>query len=220
MSDDDFFGPLPEPAPEPPRKAQPEWFGPPTGTLPGVVPLEFVLARSELAAVCVTRISVYVTGFAFELLTLSDADASEDLDPHLMGGAHRGRRGSAVTAQLRLGVQFSDGARATNVGAAPGFTGRGEKPEEPVLHPQGGGGSPGSWRLGYWVWPLPPMGPLAFVCEWPAASIPLTRQEIDAQLVLDASARTQEIFAPGTPSRPGARVVSFGLTAPSSNPND
>jgi hypothetical protein len=218
MSDDDFFGPLPEPPPEPPRRAQREWFGPPSGTLPGVVPLELVLARSELAAVCVTRISAYPTGFAFELLTVSDADAGEDLDPHLMGiRHHRGRAGGTDT-QLRLGVQFSNDAKATNVGAAPGFAGRDEKPQAPVLHPQGGGGGPGSWRLGYWVWPLPPAGPLAFVCEWPAASIPLTRHEIDAQFVLDASARAQEIFPPGTPSRPGATITTFGV-ASSRDPN-
>jgi hypothetical protein len=35
------------------------------------------------------------------------------------------------------------------------------------------------------------------VCEWSAVSIPLTRHEIDAQLILDAAGRAQEIFAPG-----------------------
>jgi hypothetical protein len=156
MSDEDFFGPMPEQAPEPPRRTQPEWFGPPSGTLPGVIPLELVLARSALAAVCVTRLSVYPTRFAFDLLTLSDADASEDFDPHLMGIRHRRGRMAGGDTQLRLGIQFSDGAKATNVGAAPGFAGREEKPPAPVLHPQGGGGAPGGWRLGYWVWPLPP----------------------------------------------------------------
>ncbi len=213
MSDDDFFGPLPEP-PEPPRRVQPEWFGPPSGTLPGVVALELVLARSERAAVCVTRISAYPAGFTFDLLTVTDADAGEDLDPHLMGIRHRLGRAGGAEAQLRLGVQFSNDAKATNFGAGPGFAGqRDEKPQAPVLHPQGGGGGPGSWRLGYWVWPLPPVGPLAFVCEWPAASIPLTRHAIDAQLVLDASARAQTIFQPGASSRPGATITTFASTS-------
>jgi hypothetical protein len=44
------------------------------------------------------------------------------------------------------------------------------------------------------MWPLPPPGPLSFVCEWPAAGIPLTRAQIDAQALIDASARAQEIF--------------------------
>ena len=50
------------------------------GRLPGRSPVSLrsklvLLARSELAAVCVTRISAYPTGFAFDLLTVSDADA-------------------------------------------------------------------------------------------------------------------------------------------------
>jgi hypothetical protein len=218
VSDDDFFGLLPEPPPQPPRPAQPEWVGPPSGTLPGVVALELVLARSQLAAVCVTRISAYPTGFVFDLLTVSDADAGEDLDPHLMAFRHRRGPAGGDGWQLRLGVQFSNGAKATNVGAAPGFAGGDEKPQGPVLHSQGGGGGPGGWRFGYWVWPLPPVGPLAFVCEWPAASIPLTRHEIDAELVLAAAARAQEIFAPGTPSRRDASIATFGALGPAPAP--
>jgi hypothetical protein len=193
-------------------------MGPPSGTLPGVVSVELVLARSELAAVCVTHIAAYPTGFVFDLLTMSEADADEDLDPHVMGP--RRHRGAArgIDERLRLGVQFSNGAKATNVAADPGFFGRAEEPEGPVLRPKGGGGSPGAWRFGHWVWPLPPVGPLAFVCEWPAASIPLTRHEIDAQLVLDAAARAQEIFPPGTPARPGATAVSFAAATRTSTP--
>jgi hypothetical protein len=37
-----------------------------------------------------------------------------------------------------------------------------------------------------WVWGLPPPGPLAFVCEWPAPNIPETRAEMEAGLVLGA----------------------------------
>ena len=218
VSDDDFFGPPPDLPPDPPLPAQPEWFGPPSGTLPGVVALEIVVARSALAAVCITRISAYPTGFAFELLTLTDAHAEEELDPHLMGIRHRRGRAAGADTQLRLGVQFANGAKATNVGAAPGFAGREERPHGPVLHPQGGGGGTGSWRLGYWVWPLPPAGPLAFVCDWPAASIPLTRREIDAQLVLDAVSRAQEIFPPGTQPQLGATMTTFGFT-PRHKPN-
>jgi hypothetical protein len=43
-------------------------------------------------------------------------------------------------------------------------------------------------HYGYWVWPLPPEGPLAFVCEWPIADIPETRTEIDSALLRDAAA--------------------------------
>ena len=40
------------------------------------------------------------------------------------------------------------------------------------------------------MWPLPPIGPLFFVCEWPAAGIPLTRVEVD---------RSDSAMPPGAP---------------------
>ncbi len=53
-------------------------------------------------------------------------------------------------------------------------------------------------------------GPLAFVCQWPAAGIPLTRQQIDAELILDAATRAQAIFA-DQPSHhsPGGQWTSY-----------
>jgi len=44
------------------------------------------------------------------------------------------------------------------------------------------------------MWPLPPPGPLSFVCEWPAAGIPLSRAQIDGQSIIDAAPRAQTIF--------------------------
>jgi hypothetical protein len=69
-----------------------------------------------------------------------------------------------------------------------------EPPDGPVMRFASSGGGGGQWHQSEWVWPLPPRGPIAFVCEWPAAGIPLTRREIDAQLILDAAARARIIF--------------------------
>jgi len=44
------------------------------------------------------------------------------------------------------------------------------------------------------LWPLPPPGRLALVCEWPAAGIPLTRTDIDAGAIHEAAQRAQVIF--------------------------
>jgi hypothetical protein len=41
----------------------------------------------------------------------------------------------------------------------------------------------------YWVWPLPPPGPVEFVCEWPLHGIAESRGALDAQLIVDAAAR-------------------------------
>ena len=59
---------------------------------------------------------------------------------------------------------------------------------------KGGGGGAGRWHQGFWMWPLPPIGPLFFVCEWPAAEIPLTRVEVDSQPLRDAAGRSRELF--------------------------
>jgi len=195
MAVHDFFEPPPPPPaseePEPPPT--PPWFGPPRGILPGVVALELVLARTDRAAVCVSRIDAYPAGFEFVVLTLAAPGQRDDLDPMLFGPRrHRGRGGNGLPADmLRIGVEFADGAKATNT--AGYHTGE-HPPRGPVMRDGGGGGAGGDWHQDEWVWPLPPPGPLAFVCEWPTAEIPLSRVEIDAQTILDAATRAQAIF--------------------------
>jgi hypothetical protein len=176
----------PEPPPEP-RYRLPPWLGPPRGELPGVVPFELVLARTERVAVCLAALRAYSTGFLVDLVTLS-AEDDEALDPELFPHHRRGR----PTEGLRFGLEFADGRRATNLGFPPGS--RSESPDGPVLHPRGGGGGGGQWHQEQWAWPLPPPGSLAFVCEWPAVGIEVTRTEVDARAILDASARAQVIF--------------------------
>lgn len=44
----------------------------------------------------------------------------------------------------------------------------------------GGGGGGSSWSMAYWLWPLPPVGPLSFIAEWPAYGIGESRATVDA----------------------------------------
>ncbi len=44
----------------------------------------------------------------------------------------------------------------------------------------GGGPRSAFWR--WWAWPLPPAGPLEFVCEWPALGIPES-EPVNARLL-------------------------------------
>lgn len=85
---------------------------PPEGMLPGVVPLELVLAKTDKAAVCLTRIGAYPTGFEIQLLTMV-AEEDSDLDPMLFGPHRMHRRGRQAReipdGTLRFGVQFADG---------------------------------------------------------------------------------------------------------------
>jgi len=186
--------------------------------LPGVVALELVLARSALAAVCVTRLCAYGTGFEFDLLVMTAPDAAvADLDPRLFGHRPPRARTAPDEGQLRFGVQFADGAKATNLEDGRASLSHDAEPRGPVLMARGGGGGERSWRSSQWVWPLPPAGALAFVCAWSAASIPQTRHEIDAQVVLDAAARAQEIFPPGAGA---GGAASSSVIAVSLEPRD
>jgi hypothetical protein len=154
------------------------------------VALELVLAQSEQAAVYIGRCAAYPTGLEFELHVIASARAG-DLDPSLNGIYHHPGRGSTYDEMLRFGVAFADGRKASNL---EGFTPCGEQPEGPVLWGMGGGGGGGRWQQGFWMWPLPPRGPLTFVCEWPAAQIAQARVEIDSAPPRDAAARARELF--------------------------
>ncbi len=133
-----------------------------------------------------------------------------DVGAALFGHHHR-RRGrhqqldALDPERLRLGVQFSDGQKATNI-AGFDYTRLQDQPPGPVMHSGGGGGGDRDYRQEQWVWPLPPPGPLSFVCEWPAAGIELTRHEIDAQDILDAAGRARTLFPDQASGRGGARA--------------
>jgi len=183
-------------------------MGAPDGTLPGAVALELVLARNDRAAVCLTRLGAYPTGFALDLLVFATDD---ELDPYLFGPRQRGlpstSPGEIPPEMLRFGVQFADGSKATNIARRPPSPRDDPEPEGPLIFPGGGSGGGSSWSQHLWVWPLPPSGPLAFVVEWPAAGIELTRHELDAQVILDAAERAQVIFPAEVMQRiPGGRM--------------
>jgi hypothetical protein len=213
----DFFE-FPDLPPEPrqSRPPEPPWFHSPRGVLPGAVPLELLLASNQRAAVAVTKLGAYPVGFDFEVLVIV-RDGDDDLDPNVIGHFHRPRRSrlDAKQEMLRFGVQFADGGKVTNLPGPDGPRLRSrddEPPPGPVLQQQGGGGGGGEWRQRFWVWPLPPPGPLVFACEWPVAGIELTLAEVDAQLVIDAAARSQQIFEPsGGPSGGSSiSITSYG----------
>jgi hypothetical protein len=99
-------------------------------------------------------------------------------------------------------LQLADGTRVIGQHGGPGRPGGpgpdpGTEPDRPILRPFLGGGGPRSsfWR--WWAWPLPPAGPLEFVCEWPALGIPETRAGLDAQLILDAAGRSTRLWPDG-----------------------
>jgi hypothetical protein len=188
--------PLPEPPPETPR---PRWAGASDAEIGRAVALNLMLGRSDKAALWVSAATVYTDGFEFDVQIRHRLDEGLLDDPFSMYAYHSRRRSPEEGLDpglLRLGIQFSDGRKATNLPGRMPFRGDSDGPPEgPILWSAGGGGGGGGrWYQGFWVWPLPPEGTLAFVCEWPLADISETRSEIDSSLLSEAAAEAAALW--------------------------
>jgi hypothetical protein len=163
--------------------------------LPGMAPAAAVLARTEETVVAVTGIRAYPAGFGFTLnLRLRNLHPRERRGFWPFPESAR-RRGLELPADaFRLTIEFADGRSVTNLDPAPSDP---EVPafEQPMLSSGPGTGLVGSgsspdrwgWDMDYRVRPLPPPGPLAFVCVWAERGIPPSRVEVDGTAVLRAA---------------------------------
>jgi hypothetical protein len=175
-----------EPHPEPVR---PVWVKQ-ENVLPRIVALEQILAHTDDAAIALMGLWCYPNGFDFGIdVVLRKADRRGRL-LSAMHMHHMLEPGDPVPPEvLRIGLQFSDGTKLTNLPQASKPWPRGG-PDGPIMLPGGRGGSDHAYSLQFWVWPLPPPGPMTIVCEWPHFHIGQTEAIIDAQVVLDAAARS------------------------------
>jgi hypothetical protein len=204
-------------------------MGVPGGVVGRTVALNLVLGQSAKAVIWIPWVTVYPDGFELQLeIRQRDVEAWSD---QFMLLHHQGSRrpdGELDPGLLRFGIELSDGRKATNLN--PGGAGPGDwdtPPAGPILSGGGGGGgglAGGGARLNYsyWVWPLPPEGPMAFVCEWPIADIPETRTEIDSALLREGAAeavivwRENESVAP--PDNASTTVEVHRVVLPSKPP--
>jgi hypothetical protein len=192
---------LPEPEVE---YRRPAWVEPPADLVPGIVPVELILARTPQRAIGLTGIRAYPTGFGCTLhLRLRQIIPGEqsffgifgmfdmlELDP----------AGELADYYLRFGVGFADGRKATNLQRHRDLE-NGVPLDPPALRLiRWEGYDLLAQEVDVWVYGLPPPGPVAFVCEWPARGIPETQVELDAGLVLEAAARAVSIW-PDQPPR-------------------
>lgn len=169
----------------------------------GVVATQLILARNEDAAVFVTRLAAYHCGFSFEAHLFTREEREYDGFELL----HRRRKPGEPPPDelLRLGIEFSDGRRAANVGSimsgssfaaiAIDDEAREPDPEKDISFMSGGGGgSMTHTRTDYWVWPLPPPGRLRFICEWPAYGIGESAAELGADEIREAAERARPVW--------------------------
>lgn len=176
-----FFDAPRPPEPPPERHKRPVWAGPPDGVVPALSHQRAVLIATDTAVMTADQFRVYPNGVAFTL-SLSTRESHH--------GTHHGMHGPPFQVHhhpgaktidddfLRFGIQFGDGTKWTN--AHDRFPAPDEDPVGPIVMSRGGGGGDNSWEMRYWMWPLPPAGPVSFVTSWPSEDVVETVVELDA----------------------------------------
>jgi len=180
----------------------------PENEFPSAVGLSVLLGRSGEAAVGITKVEVYSTGFQFTL-----AVRVRRLRPELARGGlfalisplnHRGIE-VPLPERLLLGLEYANGRRASTLHDI-----RTQGPttviddEELVLAQQGGGGGDLTVDLAFWVSPLPPPGPMTFVLSWPSFGIPEAGTVLDGAPIREAAEFSQPLWPPEPAAEPPA----------------
>jgi hypothetical protein len=167
----------------------PAWLRPPEGMVPGIVPVELLLAHTDTHAVLVTGLHAYPTGLDFVLTARRRPGQPDQRRRNAVREHHHFGHHS-----LRFELRFGDGRAVSNDPRRWPRTFQTQQPDPPLLYYHGSSGGDGTWRSRHWLWGLPPPGPLAFVCEWPPRQIPTSEATIDARLVLEAAARAAPVW--------------------------
>lgn len=197
--------PVPQPQAKPARPRQPPWVKP-RDVIGAGVAAEVVLVRTADVAVAVTGLLAFPTGFEYTLTAVLRRERDGRRFGPGMRQMFRGFGDEPLLDEfLRFGVRFSDGRVATNL-VPHHLAPEGSESGGPVLVPQGGGGGGRGYDMRHWVWPLPPDGPLTFVCQWPAFGAPESSASIDARLIREAAARAIPLWPEDDES--GTRPVS------------
>ena len=202
----------PPPPPEPVRRHRLVWMRP-DAVIPGLVPVELVLVRTEQVAVAIGGIHVYPNGFEF---TVHARLRHEEKPTPRTGGLfdRHGRGMRAANAGLRLGVMYADGRRAAAPGGRPLLDDA--EAGRLVLFENGGGGSGRTWDGDFWVHPLPPEGPVTFVVSWAEHGVAEARAELDGTAIGEAARRAVVLwpeepgFEPGDSYAWSSAVVTAG----------
>jgi hypothetical protein len=184
-------------------------MSPPENEFPAGVGLTVLLGRTDDAAVGITQLEAFSTGFQFTLAVrlrqarpeLARGGLLMLIDPHIHPGIE-----IPLPNRFLLGLEYSNGHRASTlqdmwtqgpVAVAGG--------QELTLVQQGGSGGDLSADQTYWVSPLPPAGPVTFVLAWLAFDIPESRTVLDSAPIRAAADHSQPLWPPqpaGEPSEP------------------
>ena len=159
--------------------------GPPADEVGMLALSSFLLARTPEVVVAVRGITSYSDGLHLALVVIfADHARAEDL-------AYSLQEYSRSPGRFRVGLAFSDGRKATSGQRdAPDV----EQQAAAQLKLLGSAQHGLMWNGEYWLWPLPPPGPLIVGCRWPDRGIPETLVQIDPAPLLRAAAASRSVW--------------------------
>ena len=182
-------------------------MSPPDNEFPAAVGYSVVLGRTDDAAVGITQVEAFTTGFQFTLAVrlrqprpeLAFGGLSMLVSAHARPGLE-----IPLENRLLLGIEYPDGRRASTLHDRRmwGPAGVADDEQQLVFTQRGGGGGENSVDHTYWVTPLPPAEPVAVILAWPGFGMPESRTVLDGAAIRAAAARSQILWPPQPPAEP------------------
>jgi hypothetical protein len=161
------------------------WHEPP-GIVPADAGMVLVLARTDDAAVLVHEIEAWPGGFQLLLRVRTRPGADVPVEDPIFAYEPYARRrvqhGKVPPPeQFRFGLRLPGGERVTNLspGASP----------HPSLTEGKAKGGKGEWVYRFGLTPLPDLGRMWIVCEWPRLTIAASGVELDTGVIHAAAER-------------------------------
>jgi hypothetical protein len=147
-----------------------------------------VVARNESLVVSVDHLRVYPNGFGIDVLILRNPDVVQREGPRMIHGPQN---------WPRVGVRFADGRSAGRENFGPSVFDVPKDdagiPTVPVLGHMGGGGGGAEYHMRFWVFPLPPEGPMDIYIQ--VGDLPEGQVSIEGALLREAARRAQVIWS-------------------------
>jgi len=170
------------------------WKRPPTDILGYVVPIQQFLARTDRVLVALHHSVAFPESCVLNLQVAARRSSEDELawKSLIQGPFRRDPELTGIDADLKFGVRFPDGSRATTYEHAfRDWAHPTDRPEPPMLIEAGGTSSGGD--LSYhshrrlWLWPLPPAESFEFVIEWHSMGIDQTSIQLNGSAIVRAA---------------------------------
>jgi hypothetical protein len=163
-----------------------------------------VIARTAEVAVVLNRIVAFPDGFEVTIGSYARGEVEKEMRRSYGPERHHRQEGGTLSEKfLRIGLQFPDGTKLTNIDFMPGVSMM-FRTEEPAagMDPLGGSGNGSDWTETFWVWPIPAEGDVDLVVEWLAYGVLETRISLDGDELRRLSRESRPVWpdADGAPS--------------------